>query len=137
MPCIIILHITYYITKIYYTIKNTLHKIFWVFTRRRFLVYDRRFGTTCLSHLQVLFLKTLKMGQTSSLETAVIYQKKKRRRVKTQKILCNITTAAEAFNHIKLSCCLLNDYMRVFGVPPYDESPLHIRAEIFYKAFPL
>lgn len=29
-----------------------LHKIFWVVARRRFLVYDRRFGTACLSHLQ-------------------------------------------------------------------------------------
>ena len=32
---------------------ETLLKIFWVVTRRRFLVYDKRFGITCLSHLQV------------------------------------------------------------------------------------
>jgi hypothetical protein len=31
-----------------------LLKIFWVITRRHFLVYDQRFGITCLSHLQDL-----------------------------------------------------------------------------------
>jgi hypothetical protein len=31
-----------------------LRKIFWVVTRRRFLVYDQRFGITCLSDLQGL-----------------------------------------------------------------------------------
>jgi hypothetical protein len=78
-----------------------LYKIFWVFTRRRFLVRNERFGTTCLSHLQGLvhletlkmgqtsspetLVETLKMGQTSSPETLVSYQK--RRRVKAQKIL--------------------------------------------------
>jgi DNA mismatch repair ATPase MutL len=29
-----------------------LYKIVWVFTQRRFLVRNQRFGTTCLSHLQ-------------------------------------------------------------------------------------
>jgi hypothetical protein len=48
--------------------------IFWVVARRQFLVYDQRFGNTCLSHLQGL--------------------------PKTQKILRNITTTAEAFNYI-------------------------------------
>jgi hypothetical protein len=56
-----------------------LLKIFWVVARRQFLVYDQRFGTTCLSNLQGLrynFLpKTLKMGQTSDPETLVINQK--------------------------------------------------------------
>jgi hypothetical protein len=31
-----------------------LLKIFWVITRRHFLVHDQRFGITCLSHLQGL-----------------------------------------------------------------------------------
>jgi hypothetical protein len=52
-----------------------LLKILWVVTRRHFLVYDQRFGITCLSHLQVLFPKNLKMGQTSDPETLVIHQK--------------------------------------------------------------
>jgi hypothetical protein len=51
-----------------------LLKIFWVVTRRRCLVYDQRFGITCLSHLQV-FPKTLKMVQTSDAETLVMHQK--------------------------------------------------------------
>jgi hypothetical protein len=54
-----------------------LLKMFWVVARRQFLVYDQRFGITCLSHLQGLRLKgkTLKMGQTSDPETLVIHQK--------------------------------------------------------------
>jgi hypothetical protein len=57
------------------TLITVLLKIFWVFTRRHFWVYDQRFGITCLSHLQGLFPKTLKMGQTSDPETLVIHQK--------------------------------------------------------------
>ena len=60
-----------------------LCKIFWVFTRRRFvLVRNQRFGTTSLSHLQglqnplLIHLETLKIGQISSPETLVPYQKK-------------------------------------------------------------
>jgi hypothetical protein len=57
-----------------------LLKSFWVVARRQFLVYDQRFGITCLFHLQgqnlYTFLpKTLKMGQTSDPETLVIHQK--------------------------------------------------------------
>jgi hypothetical protein len=44
-----------------------LLKIFWVVTRRGFLVYDQRFGITCLSHLQGL--RNLKLGQTSDPES--------------------------------------------------------------------
>jgi hypothetical protein len=44
-----------------------LLKIFWVITRRHFLVHDQRFEITCLS--------PLKMGQTSDPETLVIHQK--------------------------------------------------------------
>jgi hypothetical protein len=51
----------------------------------------------------LVHLETLKMEQTSSPETFVSYQK--RRRVKTKKTLYNITTAAEAFNHIVKRCC--------------------------------
>jgi hypothetical protein len=39
------------------------------------------------------------MGQTNSPKTLVSYQKKNRRRVKTQNSLYNITTEAEALNH--------------------------------------
>jgi hypothetical protein len=53
-----------------------LYTVFWVFTQRRFLVRNQRFGTTCLSHLQGLEVnETLKIGQTSSTETLVSYQK--------------------------------------------------------------
>jgi hypothetical protein len=44
-----------------------LLKIFWVVTWRHFLVYDQRFGITCLSRL--------KMGQTSDTETLVTHQR--------------------------------------------------------------
>jgi hypothetical protein len=44
-----------------------LLKLFWVVARRQFLVYNQRFGITCLSH-------PLKMGQTSDPETLVIHQ---------------------------------------------------------------
>jgi hypothetical protein len=49
-----------------------LLKIFWVVTRRHFLVCDQRFGITFLSLLQGL---SLKMGQTSDPETLIIHQK--------------------------------------------------------------
>jgi hypothetical protein len=54
------------------TMETLLLKIFWVVARRQFLVYNQRFGITCLSHLQGL----------------------------RPKILSNITTTAEAFNYI-------------------------------------
>jgi hypothetical protein len=52
-----------------------LLKIFWVITRRHFLVYDQRFGITCLSHLPGLKKQALKRGQTSDPETLFIHQK--------------------------------------------------------------
>jgi hypothetical protein len=52
-----------------------LSKMFWVFTRH-FLVRNQRFGTNCLYHILGLEMnKTLKMGQTSSPETLISYQK--------------------------------------------------------------
>jgi hypothetical protein len=30
-----------------------VYKVFWVFTRHRFLVRNQRFGTICLFHLQM------------------------------------------------------------------------------------
>jgi hypothetical protein len=42
-----------------------LFKIFWVVTRRSFLVCDQRFGITCLSHV---------LGQTCDPETLDIHQ---------------------------------------------------------------
>jgi hypothetical protein len=95
-----------------------LCKIFWVFTRRRFvLVRNQRFGTTSLSHLQglqnplLIHLETLKIGQISSPETLVPYQKKKkRRRIKTQKTLHNKCTRCNMlfckYKTRKLKCFL-------------------------------
>jgi sorbitol-specific phosphotransferase system component IIC len=61
---------------------RSLLKIFWVVTRRNFLVYDQRFGITCLSHLQGL--------------------RKKKKDFK--RILSSITTTAEAYN-FKIQVC--------------------------------
>ena len=55
------------------------YKGFWVFTRRNYLVRYRRFGTTCMSHLQGLVVihnlldyhETLKIRHTNSPETLV------------------------------------------------------------------
>jgi hypothetical protein len=80
------------------------HKI-WVFTRHCFLVYGQRFGIACLSHLGE---KTLNMGQTSGPETLVSYQK--RRRVKTQKILCSMINKFHCGVNWELKvgwCCVL------------------------------
>jgi hypothetical protein len=62
-----------------------LSKGFWFFARLRyFVVRNQRFATTCLSHLQGLWLiqkkgldelDTLRMGQKSSPETSVSYRK--------------------------------------------------------------
>jgi hypothetical protein len=84
----------------------TLHKIFWAFTRCRFLVCDQHLGTTCLSRLQGLrgpFPQDPEDG-TDKWSRNVGYTPKKGRRVKTQMILCNMTTMAEAFNHIHSAC---------------------------------
>jgi hypothetical protein len=70
-----------------------LYKVFWVFTRRRFLVRNKRFGTTFLSHLQ-----GLKVNQEpGQCDRQVVPKRwfltKKRRRVKTQNTLYRIHSA--------------------------------------------
>jgi hypothetical protein len=49
-------------SRIYVRHHEMLYKIFWVFTRRRFLVRNQRFGTTCLSHPQGLELNEERMS---------------------------------------------------------------------------
>jgi hypothetical protein len=61
-------------------------KIFWVVARRQFLVYDQRFGTTCLSNLHNL-------GNTQKFDAG-----------QNPKNLSNITTTAEAFNYKQEAC---------------------------------